>query len=246
MGSIEPIYQVLLYKLERLTLLRAVILTLNLLLVNLTNFKINKMKTLEMKVETISLNGNKKSKRVFRMGMISFVFFSLMLFTSQVTFAHCDTMDGPVVMDARRAIEQNNINYVLKWVSPVNEAEIKETFNLLMNVRGLSSDAKKLAEKYFFETLVRVHRMGEGVPFTGVKPLGTPIDEKILAADKSIELGNLSPLKDFVEKDKQAELDKRFEKVMSLKNFDVNNIEAGREYIEAYVQFFHFAEGEED
>jgi hypothetical protein len=32
---------------------------------------------------------------------------------------------------------------------------------------------------------------------------------------------------------------------MSLKNFDINNVEAGREYIEAYVQFFKFAEGEE-
>jgi len=33
---------------------------------------------------------------------------------------------------------------------------------------------------------------------------------------------------------------------MLLKNFDVNNVLAGREYIEAYVQFFHFAEGEEE
>ena len=39
---------------------------------------------------------------------------------------------------------------------------------------------------------------------------------------------------------------KRFEKVMSLRNFDVDNVEAGREYIEAYVQFFKFAEGEEE
>jgi hypothetical protein len=31
-----------------------------------------------------------------------------------------------------------------------------------------------------------------------------------------------------------------------LKNFDVNNVEGGREYIEAYVQFFKFAEGEVD
>ena len=42
------------------------------------------------------------------------------------------------------------------------------------------------------------------------------------------------------------ELTRRFDKVMSLKNFDVNNVEAGREYIEAYVQFFKFAEGEEE
>ncbi len=94
--------------------------------------------------------------------------------------------------------------------------------------------------------MVRIHRSGEGVPFTGIKPSGTPIDDKIKAADKSIELGNLTPLEKLVSKDKMPELEKRFKKVISLKNFDVNNVKAGREYIEAYVKFFHFAEGEED
>jgi hypothetical protein len=171
---------------------------------------------------------------------------SLLTLSINVTFAHCDTMDGPVIKDARIAIEQNNVNYALKWVHPENEAEIKEAFILVMKVRGLAPEAKILAEKYFFETLVRLHRSGEGMPFTGVKPSGTPIDDKILAADKSIESGSLSPLNEKVSKDMLPELTKRFNKVMSLKHFDVNNVEAGREYIEAYVQFFKFAEGEEE
>ena len=45
---------------------------------------------------------------------------------------------------------------------------------------------------------------------------------------------------------KKAELKKRFDKVMALKNFDTNNLDAGRDYIEAYVKFFKFAEGEDD
>ena len=170
----------------------------------------------------------------------------LLVLPANFAFSHCDTMDGPVVADARKAIEQNNVNYVLKWVPAVDEKEIKEAFDLTMKVRVLSPEADTLADNYFFETLVRVHRSGEGEPYTGVKPSGTPIDEKILAADKCIALGNLSPLNGLVPKDKLAELKKRFDKVMLLKNFDVNNVKAGREYIEAYVQFFHFAEGEEE
>jgi hypothetical protein len=172
----------------------------------------------------------------------------VMLFVLPVNLAiaHCDTMDGPVVADARKALEQNNVNYVLKWVKATDEKELKDAFELTMKVRVLSPEAKTLADNYFFETLVRVHRSGEGVPYTGVKPSGAPIDEKIIAADKAIALGNLSPLTDLVPKDKFPELQKRFDKVMSLKNFDVNNVQAGREYIEAYVQFFHFAEGEEE
>ncbi|HET54798.1 MAG TPA: LysM domain-containing protein [Ignavibacteria bacterium] len=172
----------------------------------------------------------------------------VMMFVLPANFAnaHCDTKDGPVVADARKALEQNNVNYVLKWVQATDEKEIKESFELTMKVRVLSPEAQTLADNYFFETLVRIHRSGEGVPYTGVKPSGTPVDEKILAADKAIALGNLSPLNELVPKDKFPELQKRFDKVMSLKNFDVNNVQAGREYIEAYVQFFHFAEGEEE
>ena len=115
-----------------------------------------------------------------------------------------------------------------------------------MKVKGLNPEAKELSEKYFFDTLVRIHRAGEGVPFAGVKPSGTPIDEKVLAADKSIEIDNLSPLAGKISENDFPELTERFEKVISLRHFDVNNVEAGRKYIEAYVQFFKFAEGEED
>ncbi|HET9569799.1 MAG TPA: DUF6448 family protein [Bacteroidales bacterium] len=169
---------------------------------------------------------------------------SLLLFSTSVALAHCDTMDGPLVKDAQLALQQNNVNIVLKWIPASDESELKAAFAQTMKVRALSSDALQLADKVFFETLVRIHRAGEGVPFTGVKPSGTPIDEKILAADKAIELGNLSPLDGLVKDSEKAELAELFHHVQALKNFNVNNVEAGRKYIAAYVQFFKFAEGE--
>ena len=92
----------------------------------------------------------------------------------------------------------------------------------------------------------RVHRIAENAPFTGLKESGTTIDKKVLAADKSIEVGNLSPLKNMIEKEKSFELNKKFERVLALKDYDINDVKAGREYIEAYVKFFKFAEGEEE
>ncbi|MGB4439886.1 MAG: DUF6448 family protein, partial [Sedimentibacter sp.] len=89
------------------------------------------------------------------------------------------------------------------------------------------------------------HRAGEGAPYERLKPHGVPIDEKVAAADKSIEIGNLSPLEGLVTHEEMHELEERFEKAMVLKDFDVNDVEAGREYIEAYVSFFKFAEGED-
>jgi hypothetical protein len=198
---------------------------------------------IEQKATGISKNkiGIKSSRKS---SILSLLLISILLFSSKVTFAHCDTMDGPLITDAQQAIGQKNVNFVLKWVPAANETEIKDAFNLMLKVRTLSPEAKSLSEMYFFETLVRIHRAAEGVPFSGVKPSGTTIDEKVLAADKSIKAGNLSPLNNMVPQKDQQELKERFEKVMSMKNFDANNVEAGREYIEAYVQFFKFAEGE--
>lgn len=172
---------------------------------------------------------------------------ALMLLASGLlnfVFGHCDTMDGPVVADARKAIDQNNVNYVLKWVQAVDEKEIREVFDLTMKVRGLNEDARKISDRYFFETVVRIHRSGEGMPYTGIKPEGTSIDEKIRAADESLVSGDLAPLEKLVSEDRMGELKKRFDKAMSLRNFDVNDVRAGRAYIAAYVQFFHFVEGE--
>lgn len=171
---------------------------------------------------------------------------SVFLFASISSFAHCDSKDGPVAAAAIQALQSGNINKALIWVQPTYEAEVKAAFDLTMGVRGCSPEAKTLAENYFFETLVRLHRAGEGIPYTGILPSGTPIDEKILAADKSVALGNLSPLVGLVPKDKFDDLQHLFDEVMSLKNYEVDNVVAGRKYIEAYVHFFHFAEGEEE
>lgn len=200
------------------------------------------MKTLRQNV--VGNNSKNEQGRGLKNKLTALIIFSVLLFSSVVTYAHCDTMEGPLITDAKKAISQNNVNVVLKWVPAASEAEIKDAFSQTMKVRVLNKDAKDLADKYFYDTLVRIHRNGEGVAFTGVKPVGAPIDKKVKAADKSIEAGNLAPLKGLVPKDDMPELTERFKKVMSLKNFDDNNVEAGREYIEAYVQFFKFAEGE--
>lgn len=186
---------------------------------------------------------NKYGVRGLILGLVAAGMFLLAPVTAD---AHCDTMDGPAVKDAIKAMDSGNVNYALKWVQPKYEAEVSRAFRMSMKVKDINADTKNLAEQYFFEILLRDHRAGEGVAFDGVKPHGWPVDERVKAADQSIALGNLEPLKGLVEPDKWPELQRRFQKVMSLKDFDVNRVEEGREYIEAYVQFFKFAEGEDE
>lgn len=159
--------------------------------------------------------------------------------------AHCDTMDGPTAIDGKKALETGNINYAFKWISAEYEHELHEIFELSRKVRGLGSDAQELADRYFLENLVRIHRAGEGAPFEGLKPSGTPIDEKVAAADKSIAIGNLSPMEGLFSHEEMHALEEKFQKAMELKDYDINDVAAARKYVVAYVEFFKLAEGEE-
>lgn len=41
----------------------------------------------------------------------------LTVIVSKPASAHCDSYDGPVIIDARKALETNNPESVLKWMS---------------------------------------------------------------------------------------------------------------------------------
>ena len=89
------------------------------------------------------------------------------LSASSWALAHCDTLDGPVVKAAQKALETGNVNQVLIWVQSKNEAEINEAFQKTLAVRTLNPAAQDLADTYFFETVVRIHRDGEHAPYMG-------------------------------------------------------------------------------
>jgi len=175
----------------------------------------------------------------------SFAAFASVLLYPQLASAHCDTMDGPTVKDGKLALERNNLNYALKWIASADTEELRKIFTQSIKVRALGPDARDLADRFFLESLVRIHRAGEGAPFEGLKPSGSPVDEKVTVADKCVETGDLEPLARLMAAESIDELKKKFAKVLKLKNYDPDDVEAGRAYVHAYVSFFKFAEGED-
>lgn len=175
--------------------------------------------------------------------MAGLVFGLVFLSAGVPVWAHCDTLDGPVVVDARKALEAGDVAGVLKWVSAKDEAEIRESFRKTLAVRGKGADAKELADGYFFETLVRVHRAGEGAPYTGLKPAGVAVDPTIAAADTSIESGRADDLVRRISEDVEKGLRERHERVVEARKHKDESLEAGRHYVAAYVEFVHYAEG---
>lgn len=178
---------------------------------------------------------------------MSVIDFARSLFATLVPVAeaHCDTADGPAVTDGRRALASGNLNYALKWIPADGESELRRVFAQARTVRELGPDAAEVADRLFLETLVRIHRAGEGVGFTGIQPSGTEVEPVVLAADRALETGDDSQLRPLVADDRWPELHRRFGEALALRDFDVDDLAAGREYLEAYVHFFKYAEGED-
>ena len=162
---------------------------------------------------------------------------------SDKVLAHCDGLDGPVVTAAKTALETGNVNLVLIWVQKKDESEIRKAFEKTLAVRKLNPEAKELADIYFFETLVRIHRTGEGAPYTGLKPAGRDLGPAIPAADKAIVDGKIEPVIKLLTDKMRDGINEYFKHVMAKKNFKKDDVEAGRKYIEAYVTFIHYVEG---
>lgn len=157
--------------------------------------------------------------------------------------AHCDTADGPAVVDGRRALSQGNVNIALKWVMPEGEDELRAAFDRAQRVRAVGGEAAALAEQWFLENMVRIHRAGEGAGYDGIKPAGSHVPAQVRAADEALEKGSIEPLRGLIDAERWPELGKRFDKAIALKHFDDDDLPAARTYMDAYVSFFKYAEG---
>jgi hypothetical protein len=156
--------------------------------------------------------------------------------------AHCDTMSGPVVTDAKKALDTGNLTPVLKWIKTDAEPEIRAALDKTLAVRKTGLAARDLADTWFFETLVRVHRAGEGEPYTGLKPAGTKVEPGIEAADHALESGSIDPLVKELTAAIDASVRERFRRAADAAHNRDASVQAGREYVEAYVQFIHYVE----
>ena len=174
--------------------------------------------------------------------LTALVIFEILFLYSINATAHCDTLNGPVVETARQALVAGDVTPVLKWIPADDEQLIRTAFQKTMDVRKLGGQAQKLADMYFFETLVRVHRAGEGASYAGLKP-GTEVDPAIAMADKALESGSADELVSALTKAAAKGIGERFRRAFETREHADESVTAGREFVEAYVIFTHYVEG---
>lgn len=169
-------------------------------------------------------------------------FFIIMTLGSNAVFAHCDTMNGPVVKAAIQALNTGDVNLILIWIKAEDELEIKKAFEKALAVRKLSIQAKEMADNYFFETLVRLHRAGEGASYTGLNPAGMDFGPAIPAVDRAVEEGSAEKLLKLINSAVIEGINENFKRLMETKNFKKEDVKGGREYVASYVAFMHYVE----
>lgn len=173
--------------------------------------------------------------------LIGWIIIEILFLYSVNAKAHCDTLDGPVVETARQAIVSGDITPLLKWVSAKDEQLIRAVFQNTMEVRKLGGKAQELADIYFFETLVRIHREGEGASYTGLKA-GSEIDPAVALADKALENGSVDKLTSVLTEAATKGIRDRFIRSLETKKHADESVVDGREFVEAYVAFTHYVE----
>lgn len=154
---------------------------------------------------------------------------------------HCDTLDGPVVAAAKKALETKNVKAILPWVPKKAEKELTEAFKKALKVRAQGPEARDLADYWLYETAVRLHREGEGAPYTGLKPAGLDWGPVVPKAEKAIETGDPEEVISLLTEAVEEELHHRFHQAMEHKNYPAENVEAAREFVQAMLGFVLFS-----
>lgn len=174
--------------------------------------------------------------------IIALVIAGMIVLPAKNVFSHCNTMDGPVVNAAKEALNTGNVNFVLMWVQKDDEAEITELFEKTLKLHKQGGEVQELADMNFFENFVRIHRAGEGAPYTGLKPAGE-VEAPIAAADRALASGSLDEIYKMLNDLVTKGAGEKFNEMISLKNYDKNKPGQGREFVEKYVVFIHYVEG---
>ena len=179
---------------------------------------------------------------VIAMGSPALGVFSVLLFLifSGMAWGHCDTTGGPIIPEAKAALEKGDVTPVLKWVKKESEAEIKTAFAKAVAVRAKGPEAKALADQYFLETLIRVHRAGEGAPYTGIKD--EPVEPIVAMADKALADGSVDEMIKKINSHLGQAVKEKFARAAAAAKNKDKSVEEGREFVEAYVTYVHYVE----
>ena len=139
------------------------------------------------------------------------------------------------------ALEAGDVALVLPFVPVDGEAEVRGVFDRVRSVREFGSDAREVADRLFFDTVVRIHRAGEGAPYTVLKPAGLSVGPVIPLAERAVNTGSPGEVVDFLASVLGAEVKHRLEHISALADARERSLGDARRYVEGSLAFQVYA-----
>ncbi|HEX6057065.1 MAG TPA: DUF6448 family protein, partial [Intrasporangium sp.] len=183
-----------------------------------------------------------RSSRLGRMtaatGLVLALMLTMLALQAPSASAHCDSREGPVVTAAKQALEKGDVKLVLPYVKADQEAELTVAFNQTVAIRKRGAEVQKVADEYFLETTVRLHRVGEGAAYTGIKDHAEE-SPALTAAETSLRDGSPDEVTTVLDTALRAKVADRFQGVLDARAAEKANptVETSRERVEAELMF---------
>ena len=174
--------------------------------------------------------------------IIAFICLGVLVSAPAIIYAHTETLESPMIKDAQVALDSANVTPVLKWVKKERETEIKTAFKKALTERIKDPNITKRADMDFFETLVRIYHEGEGTGYAKLKPGWAQMNNAVILAREAFYKGSPEELLSVIGNDVAAGLRRRYVDVMEKRARANDSIEAGREFVESWAEFVHYAE----
>ncbi len=166
----------------------------------------------------------------------------MLLFFPVVSFGHCDSIAGPVAKDVQRALTSGELSPVLKWIRPADESELRAAFERALAVRKNGKEAAALADQFFLETAVRLHRASEGEPYTGLKPASATEEMAPALVDTALSKNSLASVEEPVIAEIRTALRAKISQLEKARRDSETSPAQGRAYVRSYVELIHYIE----
>lgn len=148
--------------------------------------------------------------------------------------------NGPVMSAAKKALETGKAHHILIWIPEASENTLKNLLEKACCERRIQTDGYDHIIDWYFATVRRFHSVGYGPRNLNIS-LKTLEEKTIISlVERACESGNFEEIAMVIPDIPAGELRQQFNDVMKKRNYDVENIAAGRVYVSEFTDFIAF------
>lgn len=148
---------------------------------------------------------------------------------------HHNQLNAQVIKAAKMALDSGNVNYILIWVPEESENKLKNLLEKTCCESSTRDNIQNRAVDWYFKTVNRLHYASGWTSCPGMKSESIDENPIVLKVERAIETGNINEIFGVIPDTPTGDVRRRFCDVMNKKNYNVNNIAAGRDYVSSFI-----------